>query len=169
VHWCRLTGLWLPQGKARASADGDFAVSFVQVSSKYGYPVARRVIVGALLKQRVEHGRFSRPVQQLVDKILLQLFQLHKKSTASKGAIQFFHISKSGGTNLCQSAQTNGCNTEVRGAEGTWRRPSRMHAAPFVYSVRHSYSHAQLQPLSQPARILTLPAAIVCQLQSIPC
>lgn len=70
--------------------------------------------MGALLKQRLEHGPFSKPVQAQVDKILLQLFQLHKKSTANKGAVQFFHISKSGGTNLCQSAQQNGCATEVR-------------------------------------------------------
>lgn len=45
--------------------------------------------------------------------MLLHLFQLHKRSIASKGAVQFFHISKSGGTNLCQSAQSNGCSTEV--------------------------------------------------------
>jgi hypothetical protein len=43
---------------------------------------------------------------------MLQLFQLHKRSTATKGVVQFFHISKSGGTNLCQSAEANGCSTE---------------------------------------------------------
>lgn len=47
--------------------------------------------------------------------ILLQLYQLHKTSSANKGAVQFFHISKSGGTNLCQSAQSNGCQSEVIG------------------------------------------------------
>ncbi|KAL6760760.1 hypothetical protein V8C86DRAFT_2547987 [Haematococcus lacustris] len=86
-----------------------------QVSSRLGYPVARRVILGALVKQRIERGPFSRPVQLQVDKLLLQLFQLHKKSIANKGAVQFFHISKSGGTNLCQSAETNGCQTESFG------------------------------------------------------
>ena len=51
-------------------------------------------------------------MQLLVDKVLLQLFRLHHQSSAHKGAIQFFHISKSGGTNLCMAAEGNGCATE---------------------------------------------------------
>jgi hypothetical protein len=45
--------------------------------------------------------------------IMLQLFRLHKASVTTKSAVQFFHISKSGGTNLCQAAETNGCSSEV--------------------------------------------------------
>ena len=42
------------------------------------------------------------PTKPQVDQVLRQLFALHQQSTASKGAVQFFHISKSGGTNMCQ-------------------------------------------------------------------
>lgn len=48
----------------------------------------------------------------MVQRICLLLFSLHKGSVVAKGAVQFFHISKSGGTNLCQTAQANGCSAE---------------------------------------------------------
>lgn len=49
-----------------------------------------------------------------VDKILVQLFLLHKQNMAARGSIQFLHVSKSGGTNLCMTAEANGCSSEVR-------------------------------------------------------
>ena len=72
-----------------------------------------RLVVGAILRLReANQAPFSEPMQLLVDKVLLQLFRLHHQSSAHKGAIQFFHISKSGGTNLCMAAEGNGCASE---------------------------------------------------------
>lgn len=84
-----------------------------QVNSKFGYPVARRIILGTLLKKRLDYGSaFPAAVQKSVDKVMLQLFALHKRSAAAKGIVQFLHISKSGGTNLCGTAASNGCTSE---------------------------------------------------------
>ncbi|GFR45171.1 hypothetical protein Agub_g6557 [Astrephomene gubernaculifera] len=78
-----------------------------------GYAATRRALVGALLKRRIDFGgRFPAEVQSAVDGIMLKLFQLHKNSSANRGAVQFFHVSKSGGTNLCQAAEANGCATQ---------------------------------------------------------
>ena len=74
---------------------------------------ACRLVVGAILRLReANQAPFSEPMQLVVDKVLLQLFRLHHQSSAHKGAIQFFHISKSGGTNLCMTAEGNGCASE---------------------------------------------------------
>ncbi len=84
-----------------------------QISTKLGYPLSRRVVVGAILQQRISSGRpYSPALQQMVDQVLRQLFQVHKQSAAYKGLVQFFHISKSGGTNMCMCAASNGCTTE---------------------------------------------------------
>ncbi|KAG1671065.1 hypothetical protein FOA52_000736 [Chlamydomonas sp. UWO 241] len=83
----------------------------------HGYPLARRVAVGAILRARVGRGGggarpLSGEAQAVVDSILLRLFGTHKASTEAKGLVQFFHISKSGGTNMCMAAESNGCTTE---------------------------------------------------------
>lgn len=89
------------------------AASLGNASRLHGYPAMRRILLGALLVQRVQRGeRFPPAVQQEVDRLLVLLFKLHKQSSAAKGAVQFFHISKSGGTNLCQSAEANGCTSQ---------------------------------------------------------
>ncbi|GIL89531.1 hypothetical protein Vretimale_1906 [Volvox reticuliferus] len=78
-----------------------------------GFAATRRVLLGMILKKRVNFGgRFPSDVEASVDSLLLQLFQLHKASAAARGAVQFFHVSKSGGTNLCHTAGANGCTSQ---------------------------------------------------------
>lgn len=73
----------------------------------------RRLLIGAIVKKRVEHeGPFPSDVQGKVDSILTALFKLHRESSAARGAIQFIHVSKSGGTNLCMCAEANGCSSD---------------------------------------------------------
>ncbi|GAX84436.1 hypothetical protein CEUSTIGMA_g11856.t1 [Chlamydomonas eustigma] len=82
-------------------------------SQKYGHPFTRRLLLGTILNMRISLKRpFSPAMQLAVDRLLLQLFRLHRNSAAQKGRIQFIHISKSGGTNMCMSAEGNGCTTE---------------------------------------------------------
>jgi hypothetical protein len=79
-----------------------------------GYPAARRLLIGAILKKRADFGAaFPAELQPAVDDVLLLLFALHRTSAAKRGAVQFFHVSKSGGTNMCQSAEANGCTSQV--------------------------------------------------------
>ncbi|GLI70545.1 hypothetical protein VaNZ11_015461, partial [Volvox africanus] len=78
-----------------------------------GFAATRRVLLGTILKKRVNlGGRFPPDVEASVDSLLLQLFQVHKASAAARGAVQFFHVSKSGGTNLCHTAGANGCASQ---------------------------------------------------------
>ncbi|PNH12021.1 hypothetical protein TSOC_001063 [Tetrabaena socialis] len=96
-----------------AAALADITAQLAAASEWRGYPTTRRLLVGSLLKKRLDFGgRFPAKVQAAADDVMLQLFALHKKSAAARGAVQFFHVSKSGGTNLCQSAQANGCASE---------------------------------------------------------
>jgi hypothetical protein len=54
-------------------------------------------VIGAILKLRESNGGpFSEEMQLVVDKLFIQLFRLHRQSSSHKGAVQFFHISKSG-------------------------------------------------------------------------
>lgn len=54
-------------------------------------------MIGAILKLReANRGPFSEEMQLVVDKLFIQLFRLHRQSSSHKGAVQFFHISKSG-------------------------------------------------------------------------
>lgn len=55
---------------------------------------------------------WSKTEQSLVIKILLHLHTLHCRAAAKKPIIELFHISKAGGTSLCQLAQINNCSTE---------------------------------------------------------
>eukprot|EP00798_Chlamydomonas_sp_ICE-L_P002687 gene2688-12920_t len=91
----------------------NMASQLKKISPNYGYPAVRRVVIGALTHQRKKCRRaFLDKEQEQVETIFQRLFQLHTEAAALKGAVQFFHISKSGGTNLCQAAQANGCSTE---------------------------------------------------------
>ena len=87
--------------------------SLGQVGSSRGFSSMRRILIGAIVKRRVEgKGPFSSEVQRKVDSILTALFKIHRESSASRGAIQFIHVSKSGGTNLCMCAEANGCSSD---------------------------------------------------------
>lgn len=95
-----------------ASALEEIAAQLEQLSPTIGYPLTRRVVVGALLKQRAAGDSLPQAAFKQMDRILRQLFTLHRTSASRKGAVQFFHISKSGGTNMCMAAESNGCLTE---------------------------------------------------------
>ncbi|KAG2498744.1 hypothetical protein HYH03_003483 [Edaphochlamys debaryana] len=108
--------LYKTEGKDAASliaALGSITEQLRATTAWRGYPATRRVLIGCLLKKRLDFGgRFPTDVQSAVDSVMLQLFQLHKTSAANRGAVQFFHVSKSGGTNLCQAAEANGCASQ---------------------------------------------------------
>eukprot|EP00198_Chlamydomonas_reinhardtii_P005334 XP_001694670.1 hypothetical protein CHLREDRAFT_148896 [Chlamydomonas reinhardtii] len=99
--------------KALVASLNAISAKLQSASSWRGYAAGRRMLVGAILKKRMDFGgRFPLEVQAAVDAVMLQLFQMHKLSVANRGAVQFFHVSKSGGTNLCQSAEANGCASQ---------------------------------------------------------
>ena len=91
---------------AAISALGGILGHLKEIGPHRGFPSMRRLVIGAIVKMRVETGApFSPALQVKVDEVLSQLFQLHRVSSAERGAIQFIHVSKSGGTNLCMCAE----------------------------------------------------------------
>ncbi|KAG2442395.1 hypothetical protein HXX76_002481 [Chlamydomonas incerta] len=80
------------------------------------WPVLRRVILAALVQRRLSYGAFSPAASAAVGRLAVQLFRLHRTGAGRKGVIDFFHVSKAGGTSFCQMAKLNGCRTESFGA-----------------------------------------------------
>ncbi|GFR48574.1 hypothetical protein Agub_g10477, partial [Astrephomene gubernaculifera] len=76
-------------------------------------PAVRRSLVASLVLRRLNDGPFE-PGEQLqsAERLLLQLFHLHKAAALRKKAVEFTHVSKSGGTSFCQLGRSNGCATE---------------------------------------------------------
>lgn len=102
------------ENEARFSSGLDKILSHLEkVGSSKGFSSMRRMLIGAIVKRRVENKKpFSSEIQRKVDSILTALFNLHRQSSSSRGAIQFIHVSKSGGTNLCMCAEANGCSSD---------------------------------------------------------
>lgn len=56
--------------------------------------------------------RFSPDTDVLLFRIYRILYAKYRQGAAAKGAIEFLHISKSGGTSMCTVADANGCSAE---------------------------------------------------------
>ncbi|KAG2445072.1 hypothetical protein HYH02_008939 [Chlamydomonas schloesseri] len=82
------------------------------------YPISRRAVTAFLLERFLTSGNFSDSEGKLVLDISTQLFQMHRKAAQTKRIVEFFHVSKSGGTSFCQLGRLNGCKTEGFG----WRQ-----------------------------------------------
>ncbi|KAG2430844.1 hypothetical protein HXX76_009818 [Chlamydomonas incerta] len=82
------------------------------------YPICRRAVTAFLLEHFLTSGNFSDSEGQLVLDISTRLFELHRQAAQTKRIVEFFHVSKSGGTSFCQLGRLNGCKTEGFG----WRQ-----------------------------------------------
>ncbi|GFR44524.1 hypothetical protein Agub_g5793, partial [Astrephomene gubernaculifera] len=76
------------------------------------YPISRRAVTAFLLDHYLHVGNFTADEGEVVVKICKRLFQMHKLAALTKRIVEFFHVSKSGGTSFCQLGKLNGCKTE---------------------------------------------------------
>lgn len=77
------------------------------------YPIARRAVAALLLERFLsQEGGFTAAEAELVVQLSQRLFELHRQAAQTKRIIEFFHVSKSGGTTFCQLGQRNGCKTQ---------------------------------------------------------
>ncbi|GIL80088.1 hypothetical protein Vretimale_12920 [Volvox reticuliferus] len=87
------------------------------------HPITRRIILASLvrlqlllhespLSEEAKTFKDSPDTPRLFFHICRLLFNLHRQGGAAKGAIEFLHISKSGGTSMCSVADRNGCVAE---------------------------------------------------------
>ncbi|GLC49889.1 hypothetical protein PLESTB_000319800 [Pleodorina starrii] len=83
------------------------------------WPVLRRVVLAALARRRLLRSRpLSAAEQAAGGRLAGELFAAHRRAAGRKGILDFFHVSKAGGTSFCQLAKLNGCRTESFTAAG---------------------------------------------------
>ncbi|EFJ41612.1 hypothetical protein VOLCADRAFT_98343 [Volvox carteri f. nagariensis] len=99
------------------------AAQVADLSPASCHPVTRRIVLASLvrlqmllheplLSEEAKTLRDSSETATLLFRICRLLFNLHRQGASAKGAIEFLHISKSGGTSMCSVADKNGCTTE---------------------------------------------------------
>ncbi|GLI64994.1 hypothetical protein VaNZ11_008419 [Volvox africanus] len=77
------------------------------------WPLVRRIVIASLALRYERKGRFIKGAETNgAQSLLLKLFARHESSARNKGVVEFAHVSKSGGTTICQLARANGCKTE---------------------------------------------------------
>ncbi|KAG2497530.1 hypothetical protein HYH03_004678 [Edaphochlamys debaryana] len=89
------------------------------------HPITRRVVLAALVRLLLglhhaggsSHAdasilRSSPGLRRGLFRALRLLYNRHRQGAAAKGAIEFLHVSKSGGTSMCSVADRNGCSAE---------------------------------------------------------
>lgn len=108
-------------------------------------PVVRRTIVASILKLSLERGRrsWTDTFQQAVEAVMLALYRLHRRGAAGKGALEFFHVSKAGGTSMCELSVLNGCTASDTTLYGNCLM-RRFNDGPRWVSHKE---HAKVQPL----------------------
>ena len=65
-----------------------------------------------LLRQQLPQAAADKACRGSAQRILLQLQLLHQQSSAARGAVEFTHISKSGGSTLCILAKEAQCSSQ---------------------------------------------------------
>lgn len=83
-------------------------------SLKYtrSWPAVRRVITAGLALHRLRAGPLAAAGELMAVQLLLRLYLAHRTAAKAKRVVEFAHVSKSGGTTMCQLAERNGCRTE---------------------------------------------------------
>ncbi len=108
-----------PQADVEPLTDSDFVrqldnitAMFSQLPDQLGWPVLRRILLAAVIRRRLDSGPLSASVQVAVQRLALALYAHHRRAAGRKGTIDYFHVSKAGGTTFCQLAKLNGCSTQ---------------------------------------------------------
>ncbi|GLI63320.1 hypothetical protein VaNZ11_006236 [Volvox africanus] len=81
------------------------------------YPICRRTAMALILEHYLTNGPFQDAEASLIVNISQHLFKLHHRAAQTKRIIEFFHVSKSGGTSFCQLGKMNGCKTQSFGRQ----------------------------------------------------
>ncbi|GFR45245.1 hypothetical protein Agub_g6351, partial [Astrephomene gubernaculifera] len=76
-----------------------------------GLPLIRRTLLAQLVTAWLTSLQRKLPdkLEAKVAKMVQQLYELHRASVVQKGAMEYFHISKAGGTSWNSAAKLNGC------------------------------------------------------------
>ncbi|KAG2450797.1 hypothetical protein HYH02_004634 [Chlamydomonas schloesseri] len=91
---------------------GELHVEVRRLPPGTSWPAVRRVIAAGLALHRLRAGPLAAAGELLAVQLLLRLYLAHRAAAKAKRVVEFAHVSKSGGTTMCQLAERNGCRTE---------------------------------------------------------
>lgn len=80
--------------------------------NRHSLPVTRRLILALAVKFHLSGQEWTPQLRQLFISLSASLYKIHRSGIETKGVLEFFHVSKSGGTSLCSLGGTNKCSTQ---------------------------------------------------------
>ncbi len=83
-----------------------------QLPTHLCWSVTRRIVLAGIALHRINAGPYSAAAQAGIATLCQRFFELHKQAAVRKGIVDFFHVSKAGGTSFCQLGKLNGCRTQ---------------------------------------------------------
>ncbi|GIL90517.1 hypothetical protein Vretifemale_18158 [Volvox reticuliferus] len=82
---------------------------------RQAFPALRRMVFAQLVKSWLTRMQRQLP-QHLEDELqqmFLELYEAHRVVATRKGIMEYFHISKAGGSSWCHAAKNNGCRAQI--------------------------------------------------------
>ncbi|EFJ49867.1 hypothetical protein VOLCADRAFT_104117 [Volvox carteri f. nagariensis] len=82
---------------------------------RQAFPALRRMILAQLVKAWVTRMQRQLPgqIEEGLQQMFLELYEAHRVVAIRKGIMEYFHISKAGGTSWCHAAKNNGCRAQI--------------------------------------------------------
>ena len=105
-------------------------------------------MAGLVVARATFAASWSGAMQQQYDQISLLWFHVHQATAIRLGRIEFTHVSKCGGTSMCQLAMRNKCSnsysSEMQNCIVGNLQDAPLWVVPFT--VNHSNHHTRLKP-----------------------
>lgn len=82
---------------------------------RQAFPMIRRVALAQLVRAWLTRMQRQLPENLETDlqDLFYELYEAHRVAAMRKGIMEYFHISKAGGTSWCHAAKLNGCRAQV--------------------------------------------------------
>ncbi|GLI69518.1 hypothetical protein VaNZ11_014154 [Volvox africanus] len=82
---------------------------------RQAFPALRRMVLGQLVKAWLTHMKRRVPthLEDGLQQMFLEMYEAHHVVAIRKGIMEYFHISKAGGTSWCHAAKNNGCRAQI--------------------------------------------------------
>ncbi|GIL43637.1 hypothetical protein Vafri_1312 [Volvox africanus] len=83
--------------------------------NRQAFPALRRMVLAQLVKSWLTRMQRQLPphLEDELQQMFLELYQAHREVAIRKGIMEYFHISKAGGSSWCHAAKNNGCRAQI--------------------------------------------------------
>ncbi|GFR52721.1 hypothetical protein Agub_g15274, partial [Astrephomene gubernaculifera] len=85
------------------------------LGKRQAFPVLRRMAMAQLVKAWLTGMQRQLPpvLEDSLRRLFHEFYEAHRVVALRKGIMEYFHISKSGGTSWCHAAKNNGCRAQI--------------------------------------------------------